>query len=255
MAHYNLSSNSAGCNRQNFCPAGYFPSPQSPSISGAITETEEMSWARICMEHSWTRVSAILLMLGWIMPESLEAGQIDSSRVKVGSERSALAHHETQILDRGVRIAGKMLAGTASGIAVATISTIALVIIFDDGSGPSEGGSANPWDGLAYVFGGILIGSGVGFPLGVTWIDPHDSSSKTMFAGIASVGVAISLAAMTPQDHSLANPALLSPLFLPAISSIVVSELSRKPPEDRRVSVGWSPTPHGGLFAMAKLRF
>lgn len=43
------------------------------------------------MEHSWARVAAIVLMLGWIMPESLragavlEAGEIDSSTVKLGA--------------------------------------------------------------------------------------------------------------------------------------------------------------------------
>ena len=50
-----------------------------------------MGRTRICMEHSWARVAAIVLMLGWIMPKSLragavlEAGEIDSSTVKVGA--------------------------------------------------------------------------------------------------------------------------------------------------------------------------
>ena len=50
-----------------------------------------MSWTRICMENSWARVAAIVLMLGLIMPESLRAGvvledgEIDSSTVEVGT--------------------------------------------------------------------------------------------------------------------------------------------------------------------------
>ena len=41
----------------------------------------------------------------------------------------------------------------------------------------------------------------------------------------------------------------------PIIGSLYASELWRKPPQDRRVSVGIVPNPKGGLSAVATLRF
>ena len=43
--------------------------------------------------------------------------------------------------------------------------------------------------------------------------------------------------------------------YVGPVISLIASELWRKPPQDRRVSVGLVPNPKGGLSAVDTLRF
>ena len=135
-----------------------------------------------------------------------------------------------------VRIAKKIVLGTGMGI----VLTGGIFVQADD-----------PLEGYGLLIYGIGVGCSVGFPLGVTLADPHDSFSKTMLAGVlpAAFGVLLTI---TTNDG---GPMLLGSYLVPLFSSIIVSEASRKPPGDSAVSLGLSPTPHGGLSAVAKLRF
>ena len=180
----------------------------------------------------------------------------DSTEVDSGGAGAVRRSAQSQagpMENRGPRIVKKMAAGMASALVVTTVSGISFALLGDNSVSGEDG---DTWDNTyAFIFAGTIVGSSVGFPLGVTWIDPHDSTSKTMFAGIVSGGVAISLAAMTPQEHNLLLPAFLSIYVAPSIISMTVSEISRKPPEGRRFSLGLVPDTKGHLSAVAMLRF
>ena len=99
---------------------------------------------------------------------------------------------------------------------------------------------------------GMLIGISVGFPLGVTAVDPYDSLPKTLLAGVipASAGYLV-LAANQEREGT----GFLLLYVGPIIGSLIASEKWRKPPQSRRVSFGLAPTLNGGLSAAATLRF
>ena len=95
-----------------------------------------------------------------------------------------------------------------------------------------------------------VIGWSVGFPLGVSSVDPYDSLPKTLLAGVIPGAVEIGLLLMSGSGTGFGMG-----YVAPVISSLIASELSRKPPEARRVSVDLVPNPKGGLSAVATLRF
>ena len=217
-------------------------------VQGVDAETLTLAMGRggRTRRVSFDRIQTLVL-IGVPSPDTLSVENLEPA-----SRRSAQSQ-AGPMEDRGHRILAKLAAGMASSLAVTTISAIFLGKMARE---PEEVDGDDPWAGsvLTYVWGGSIIGWSVGFPLGVTWVDPHDSSSKTMLAGVASGGVATSL------FFSIQEPKLFLPSFLlmyvgPIIGSMTVSEISTKPPEDRRVSVALSPTPHGGLSAVATLRF
>lgn len=72
----------------------------------------------------------------------------------------------------GVRIARKIVLGTAMG---AVLTGVSIYV-----QGQTSGHSDDPFDGIGFLINGIGVGCSVGFPLGVTLADPHDSFSKTM---------------------------------------------------------------------------
>ena len=92
------------------------------------------------------------------------------------------------------------------------------------------------------------IGTSVGFPLGVSLVDPYDSLPKTLLAGVIPIG-------LWRMGNSVSVSGFWMASIVSVISSLTVSELSRKPPQARRVSVGLVPNPKGGLSAVATLRF
>ena len=92
------------------------------------------------------------------------------------------------------------------------------------------------------------IGTSVGFPLGVSAVDPYDSLPKTLLAGV----IPISLWRM---GNSVSVSGFWIASIVSVISSLTASELSRKPPQARRISVGLIPDPRGSLSAVATLRF
>ena len=172
---------------------------------------------------------------------TLKPGKIDSSTVKA----SALD-------DQGTRILAKLAAGTTSFFAVTAASGLFFIMLASD-SFLSGGEVVDPVHALFFL--GTLVGSSIGFPIGVTLVDPHDSNSKTIFAGAASGLGALILAGSMASNSNNLLPALSLLYLSPAIVSIITSEKSRRPSEERPVSLSLSPNPHGGLSAVANFRF
>ena len=100
---------------------------------------------------------------------------------------------------------------------------------------------------LAFVVGGT-IGYTVGVPFGVSVLDPHDQFMYS-FAG-SLIGGAAGIA-LTRAEEELWPSLLICPL----VGATILSELTRKSPEARRVSVGLLPGPKGRVSAVATLRF
>ena len=100
---------------------------------------------------------------------------------------------------------------------------------------------------LAFVVGGT-IGYTVGVPFGVSVLDPHDQFMYS-FAG-SLIGGAAGIA-LTRAEEKLWPSLLICPL----VGATILSELTRKPPEARRVSIGLLPGPKGRVSAVATLRF
>ena len=152
------------------------------------------------------------------------------------------------IEDRGLRLLAKVAAGTVSGLALTALS-----IPFQDGIvEPSGDPDTDAWRGLEFFLIGAAIGCSVGFPLGVSLVDPYDSLPKTLLAGVIPGAVGFSVLLLNQEAAGIAS---LSMYVVPVISSPIVSELSRQPPQARRVSFALSPTLNGGLSAVAQLRF
>ena len=110
----------------------------------------------------------------------------------------------------------------------------------------------------ASIYCGILVG----FPLGVTFADPHDSFSITILGGLIPTLAGMSLVRYAwgkrgEEGLLLAGGAAM--LAGPIIGSLYASEKWRKPPKDRpkdrRLSFGLTPNLNGGLSAVTTLRF
>ena len=149
------------------------------------------------------------------------------------SERSAASNTVKEILPSFdiKRLLAKVGAGTLSGLT----TTLVAVRVQDKLLEPTGDPDVDAWRPISFYLFGAVIGLSVGFPLGVTLVDPHDSSCKTLLAGVIP---------------GMVGMALLSPF-----TSLYASEKWRKPPQDRRVSFGVSSTLNGGLYAVAQLRF
>ena len=142
--------------------------------------------------------------------------------------------------DMTLRIAKKVAGGT--------ISCFAFTVLGLWGSGGDGSYSDSGLEGAALVLSTAAIGTSVGFPLGVSSVDPYDSLPKTLLAGVIP-------GAIWRMDNSVTVSGFWMASIVSVISSLTASELSRKPPQARRVSVGLAPDPKGGLSAIATLRF
>ena len=100
---------------------------------------------------------------------------------------------------------------------------------------------------LAFVVGGT-IGYTVGVPFGVSVLDPHDQFMYSLAGSLIGGAAGI---ALTRNKEEL-WPSLL---ICPFVGATILSELTRKPPENPRVSIGLLPGPRGRVSAVATLRF
>ena len=146
----------------------------------------------------------------------------------------------------GLRISKKVGVGTFSGIAFALMAVGVHDKIWEPYGDP-DADAARAMD--FFLFTGV-IGWSVGFPLGVSSVDPYDSLPKTLLAGVIPGAVEIGLLLMSDSGTGFGMGYVGS-----VISSLIASELWRKSPQDHRVSVGLVPDPKGGLSAIATLRF
>ena len=88
----------------------------------------------------------------------------------------------------------------------------------------------------------------VGVAEGVSGVDPHDRATAVL-AGSAL--------GMIPGYYLRDAEGFLWPALFagPIVSATMISESSRDPPEDARLSFGLSPAPGRGVSAAASLRF
>ena len=156
------------------------------------------------------------------------------------SEQMKVAIKRYYTEDMTLRIAKKVAGGT--------VSCFAFTVLGLWGSGGDGSYSDSGLEGVALVLSTAAIGTSVGFPLGMSAVDPYDSFPKTLLAGVIPIG-------LWRMGNSVEESGFWLASIVSVISSLTVSELSRKPPQDLRVSVGLVPAPKGGLSAVATLRF
>ncbi len=105
-------------------------------------------------------------------------------------------------------------------------------------------------------FAPLAIGGGIGWvvgaPIGVSLCDPHDRFTYSLAGSL--MGSTVSLAVLKVDEKTAQKlwPALV---ISPLIGAAIMSELFRRPLEDRRVSIGLLPGPKGRVFAVATLRY
>ena len=162
-----------------------------------------------------------------------QAEPVDSLMVK---ER----HRPSDIENGGLRILTKVAAGTVSGF-----GTTALAVFVLDASYSDE----RDVDGLATVtlpLIGSAIGCSVGFPWGVSSVDPYDSLPMTLLGGVIPALVGL---------RSGGVPGVFFIYVGPIIGSLITPEISRNFSQGRLVSFGLAPTPNGGLSISTILYF
>lgn len=102
----------------------------------------------------------------------------------------------------------------------------------------------------------IAIGGGIGWvvgvPVGVSLCDPHDRFTYSLAGSLIGSTVSFAVLKMDEKTAQKLWPALI---VCPLVSAAIMSELFRKPLEDRHVSIGLLPGPKGRVSAVATLRF
>ena len=145
--------------------------------------------------------------------------------------------------EAGRRIAKKAIAGSLSS------AIFSYVLVDVQESGANLGGLGS--------LGGVLYGHLLGFPIGVSSVDPYDSLFGTMMGCILGGVGGVGLLYFFATTGSEVNADLLAFTLLggPAVGSLIASETWRKPPQNRRISFSLTPNLKGGLSAVATLRF
>ena len=152
--------------------------------------------------------------------------------------------------NNGLRWLAKVAAGTGSSIVFAGMAIVVLTSTWEI---PERDDPAWHNHGVGVFLYSAAIGSSVGFPFGVSAVDPHDSLPVTLLAGVIPAAAGIGVITI---DQERLGTALLFIYVAPVIGSLIVSELWRNPPEDRGGSFGFglAPTFNGGLSAVTTLR-
>ena len=266
-----------------------------------------------------THIAAIILILGLCLPQALiagevlEAGEIDSSKVKVGAyaeviygtgERDQVSGKwekldtaqgyvkavdaESLTIGRGLwkeqiaferiqklimaesgreidrlketpdtlsvkkengnlRMIKKLGCGALAGFLSGIVGTAIATAMDDCHSQSKDIGCLI----LPFAIGGG-IGWVVGVPVGVSLCDPHDRFKYSLAGSL--IGSTVSLAVLM-MDERIAEDLWPALVVSPLIGAAVMSEVFRKPLENRRVSIGLLPGPKGRLSAVATLRF
>ena len=148
--------------------------------------------------------------------------------------------HPLMKKEKNLLVLKKLIAGT---------STSALSALFVGGQIKARSERENVR--TAFVLG-LAYGTMIGFPMGVSKVDPHDSFTRTLIGGL--LGGMPGIAMMT---YDITSLGLFTALIGPVIGSMYASEKWHKPPRSRRVSFGLV-SPHllnGGLSAVTTLRF
>ena len=161
---------------------------------------------------------------------------------------SKLIQPVKNIENRGLRLLAKVATGTASGIVFTAMSMFVLDTIVERKGAPD----ADAYRPIGFLLVGGAIGCSVGFPLGVSKVDPYDSLPITLLAGVIPGLSGYSLLRAHQQSE---RTAFLFMYVVPAVNSLIASELWRRPPRASRVSFALASTLNGGLSAVTTLRF
>ncbi|MDE2741400.1 MAG: hypothetical protein OXI58_07435 [Gemmatimonadota bacterium] len=204
------------------------------------------------------RLLMILALCG-LLARPVQAEPVDSLAVKNGEAKNRPVPLWPRIrsIGGGERATGRILAkifvGSVSSIVFSGALTAVLVHLEKEKHYETEppifsGGFIN----------GMMYGPLLGFPVGVSLADPHDSFAFTLMAGyLLSFGV-LEIFRYTgdgPVFFTYDSKYAFFAYGTSFVSSLIASEIWRKPPQDRRVSFGVSPALSGGLSASATLRF
>ena len=186
---------------------------------------------------------AVITLFAMLMAEDADADQAVNHSDSLSEQMEAMGKRAKQE-NSGLRILKKVGVGTFSGIAFTLMAKGVHEKIWE---------SDRNLDGVGHLlFYGGGIGWSVGFSLGVSSVDPYDSSPKTLLAGVIPGAVEVGFLLLT--GNSMTEGLWMLSVG-PVISSLTVSELSRNPPQDRRISVGIGPDTRGRLSAVTTLRF
>ena len=184
---------------------------------------------------------ALILSLeryGWPEPIALE-------RIKTLTLVASPASVRTNDMGVGKRIVSKLFFGAALG-GVSAFSGVGIGIAIE--SCP-ERGVPDDWCGVGGALWGGTFGLIAGTAYGVSRIDPHDRFFFPLLGSLMGLGAGIWLTSAGQGEL------WLSTFVSPVAFATAMSELSRRPPEVRRFSVGLVPNPKKGLSAVATLRF
>ena len=143
---------------------------------------------------------------------------------------------------RSTRIGAKLAGGLVSGILFAVVGAEVGLINGDS----CKNAESICIDNEAAL--GLVGGYAIGVSAGVSLFDPHDQFISALGGTLIGGGAGIGL---TFVDYKLWPSILIGPV----IGATIMSELFRRPLEDRRVSIGLLPGPKGRLATVATLRF
>lgn len=197
-------------------------------------------WAKLDTMQGYVKAvkqRALLLSLelyGW--PESIALERIQTLTLV-----DLPASVKTDEMGVGKRIVSKLFFGAVSG----GISAYLGGAIGGGFESCAEGDCGFNEAGIK----GAAIGYTAGTAYGVSRIDPHDQFVPSLLGSLLGFGGGIWLTANS--DVQLWPSIFVGPVAF----ATVMSELSRKPPEARRFSVGLVPNPKKGLSAVATLHF
>ncbi len=266
-----------------------------------------------------THIAAIVLILGLCLPQALragevlQAGEIDSSKVKVGAyaeviygtgERDQVSgkwekldtvagyikavDRESLTIGRGLwkeqiafeRIQKLIMAASGREIDRLKETTDTLSVIDNRRQEQNSTGGGRIAKKLAGgVLGGVMFGMTVGLtgaaivdcpedvsfceienffilgwygyvvglPVGMNRIDPHDRFIYSLAGSL--IGGAASFALTDSKDE------FWTLIICPLVGTAIMSEVFRKPPDGRRVSIGLLPGPKGRVSAVVTLQF
>ena len=150
---------------------------------------------------------------------------------------------DTRSLSAEGRIGLKLATGAAAAFGLGLLGGKRGENFGEDNCGDEEGELCIEEE----VAWGVLYGYLAGVSVGVSIVDPHDRFIASLGGSLIGFGVGVLL---TVQQDDL-WPSLL---ICPVVGATAMSELTRKSPEARRLSVGLAPDPNGSVSAVATLR-
>ena len=184
--------------------------------------------------------------------EGLPSGEAatDSTAAAAELERSAPEGKVVPAKDpqeRGGRIARKLAAGAVGGVVGGFTGLVAVAAL----GSTEDCAGGDDLCGLGTAVAALFLGTagyGVGAAFGVSRVDPHDQFIPALGGSAAGLIAGFYMTSAA----TILWPTLFA---APIITATMMSEWSRDPPEDQRLSIRLRPHPGGGMSAAATLAF